>query len=67
VIDNTSDNILNSQIKLVNTSDYTNIKLDIKNIDNTNVNNNQRIRKLIIIGKYRYNTNSNIEEDTLTL
>ena len=67
LIDGSSDNILNSQIKLVNTSDYTNIKLDIKNIDNTNVNNNQRIRNLIIRGKYRYNTNSNIEEDTLTL
>lgn len=67
VVDQSSDNILNSQIKLVNTSDYTNIKLDIKNIDNTNVNNNQRIRKLIIIGKYRYNTNSDESKDTLTL
>lgn len=65
-IDDNSDNILNSK-QLVNASDYTNIKLDIKNIDNTNVNNNQRIRKLIIRGKYRYNTNSNEAEDVLTL
>lgn len=65
--DENSDNILNSQMKLIKASDYTNIKLDIKNIDNTNVNNNQKIKKLIIRGKYRYNTTSNIAEDVLTL
>lgn len=65
-IDANSDNILKSK-QLVNASDYTNIKLNIKNIDNTNVNNNLRLRKLIIRGQYRYSTNSNIVEDVLTL